>query len=162
MKRACFFFLLLFASICTLAVSAQAQSPAVTPANPSDFTRRDLSGGSTSGVGIVARQPQTKQTITIQFTAVTPVRIWTNLEGKAMEARLLAFSAPKEGEKGPVEVIRQGKVRFLLANTSKPTDYELAKLSEIDRTYIQKLADAARHEDPKEVKTKVEPVKEDR
>ena len=160
MKQFCFFSALLFACVFALVPGTRAQSSPVTPANPNGFTQRDLSGGSTSGVGIVAREPQVKQTITIQFTAVTPVRIWTNLEGKAMEARLLAFSAPKEGEKGPVEVIRKGKVRFLLANTSKPTDYDLAKLSEIDRTYIQKLADAARHEDPKEVKTKVEPVKE--
>lgn len=141
------------------ASSAFAQIP-VTPATPTEFKTRSLNGGSNTGVGIVTRQPQKAQTITLHFTAVTPIRVWTNTEGKAMQARLLAWSAPKEGEKGPVEVIRKGQVRFLLQKTSKPIDYDLAKLSETDRTYIQKLADAARHEDPKEVKTKTEPVVE--
>lgn len=140
-------------------LESDAQTP-ITPAHPTEFKTRDISGGSSTGVGIVARKPQPKQTITIEFTAVTPVRVWTNESGQAMTARLLAFSAPKEGEKGPVEVIRDGKIRFLLANTSKPIDYALAMLSETDRTYIQKLADAARHEEPKAVKTKTEPVKE--
>ena len=151
---------LLILGLCfAMAPSLLAQIP-VTPATPTEFKKRSINGGSSTGVGIVTRQPQKVQTITLHFTAVTPIRVWTNTEGKAMQARLLAWSAPKEGEKGPVEVIRKGKIRFLLQKTSKPIDYDLAKLSETDRTYIQKLADAARHEEPKEVKTKTEPVVE--
>ena len=151
--------LLLLALSFATAPSLVAQIP-VTPATPTEFKTRNLNGGSSTGVGIVTRQPQQKKTITYHFTAVTPIRVWTNTEGKAMQARLLAWSAPKEGAKGPVEVIREGKVRFLLEKTTKPIDYLLIKLSETDRTYIQKLADAARHEPPKEVKTKTEPVEE--
>ena len=151
--------LLLLAFGLATAPQMAAQSPVI-PATPREFETRGVNGGSNAGVGIISRQPQQKQTITLHFTAVTPIRVWTNNEGKAMQARLLAWSAPKEGETGPVEVIRKGKVRFLLQKTSKPIDYELAKLSETDRTYIQKLADAARHEDPKEVKTTTEPVEE--
>ena len=152
--------LLLAFSLGLTAVSPLSAQVPVTPATPTEFKTRSVNGGSNAGVGIVARQPQQKQTITYHFTAVTPIRVWTNTEGKAMQARLLAWSAPKEGEKGPVEVIRKGKVRFLLGKTTKPIDYDLVKLSETDRTYIQKLADAARHEEPKEVKTKTEPVEE--
>lgn len=144
----------------SIASPLHAQIP-VTPATPTEFKSRNISGGSNSGVGIVTRQPQKKQTITYHFTAVTPIRVWTNTEGKAMQARLLAWSAPKEGETGPVEVIRQGKVRFLVEKSTKPINYDLSKLSETDRTYIQKLADTARHEDPKEVKTKTEPITEE-
>jgi hypothetical protein len=151
--------LLLLALSFAIAPSLKAQIP-VTPATPTEFKTRGISGGSNSGVGVVTRQPQQAKTITYHFTAVTPIRVWTNTEGKAMQARLLAWSAPKEGEKGPVEVIRQGRVRFLLEKTVKPIDYDLVKLSETDRTYIQKLADAARHENPKEVKTETKPVEE--
>lgn len=150
--------------LCLLAVvmiasPVLAQTP-VTPANPTDFSKREISGGSNAGVGIVSGQPTQPKTITIHFTAVTPLRVWTNTEGKAMMARLLAYSAPEEGETGPVEVIREGNVRFLLEKTTKPIDYRLEKLSDTDRAYIQKLANAARHEAPKEVKTTTEPVEE--
>ncbi len=146
-------------AVVTFASPVLAQTP-VTPANPTDFQKRDISGGSSSGVGIVSGQQAPAKTVTVHFTAVTPLRVWTNTEGKAMMARLLAYSAPEEGKTGPVAVIREGKVRFLLEKTTKPIDYELEKLSDTDRSYIQKLADAARHEDPKDVKTTTEPVEE--
>jgi len=149
-----------FASMSVLPEKTRAQSPVVTPAHPKKFKTRDISGGSSTGVGIVSQQPQSKRVITVNFTAVTPLRVWTNLEGRGMQARLLAFSAPQEGETGPVEVIRDGKVRFLLEKAIKPTDYALDQLSGPDQTYIKNLAEAARRQQPTEVKTTTEPVSE--
>ncbi len=150
----------LFGPISGIPEQANAQSPVVTPANPTNFKKREISGGSSTGVGIVSQKAQTKKVITINFTSVTPLRVWTNLEGKGMQARLLAFSAPEEGTKGPVEVIRDGKVRFLLEKATKPSDYVLNQLSETDQTYIKNLAEAAAKVEPAKVSTTAEPVNE--
>ncbi len=154
------FLAVVFCLIFALAEESPAQSPVVTPAHPTKFKKRDISGGSNTGVGIVTQKPQTRRVITINFTSVTPLRVWTNLEGKGMQARLLAFSAPAEGKQGPVEVIRDGKVRFLLDKASKPTDFALDQLSATDQTYIKNLAAAAAKVEPAKVSTTTEPAGE--
>lgn len=118
------------------------------PSTPTQFQKRNLgenrgSGGSSS-VGVVPRNPAASQPIVVQLIAVSRMRGWTNAEGKNMTARLLAFSGPKAGETGPIEVIRDGKVRFLLAGGKEPVDYPLAQLSQKDQVDIKAIAQAAK------------------
>ncbi len=100
--------------------------------------------GSTADTENKTRLEPKPKPVTVQYIAVTPVRIWTNNQGKAMQARLLAFLAPKQGESGPTEVIRTGKIRFLLINAKKPILYPLANLSDADQDYVRGIAKAAR------------------
>jgi len=120
------------------AVPANAQ---VVPANPDRFTKRNLgdNGGSTAATGASAVTPAPRAVV-VQHIAVTPVEVWKNISGQAMEARLLAFSAPAAGEPGPVEVIRGGMVRFLVTGRKEPVDYPLARLGEAERKKIEALA----------------------
>ncbi len=107
--------------------------------------------GNTSSVGIIARSPET-QTVTVYITALSEPRIWTNKDGKTMEARLLAYAAPEPGKEGPITVIQEDKVRFLLTGKTKPIDYPFADLSELDQTFIFRIVDATRYDPPPEGK----------
>jgi hypothetical protein len=109
------------------------------------FETRNTGNSTESEIG-----PEHKKTkvVTVQYIAVTPVRSWMNNKGDTMKARVLAFSAPKEGESGPVEVIRAGKIRFLLFNAKKPILYPVANLSEADQEYVRGIAKAARRGSP--------------
>jgi hypothetical protein len=104
------------------------------------FETRNTGNSTESKIG-----PEHKKTkvVTVQYVAVTPVRSWMNNKGDTMKARVLAFSAPEKGESGPVEVIRGGKIRFLLFNTKKPILYPVANLSEADQEYVRGIAKAA-------------------
>ena len=112
----------------------------VVPANPNKFTKRSLSenGGASAGAsgGITAAT----RPVVVQYVAVTPVQQWVNLEGKTMEARLLAFSAPEPGQTGPVEIIREGRVRFLVTGKKQPINYPLDQLGETEQAKIKALA----------------------
>jgi hypothetical protein len=124
---------------CATSVSAQ-----VVPANPNQFTKRNLgeNGGAGSSTGASALTPQSR-TVVVQHIAVTPVQAWVSAAGKTMEARLLAFSAPEPGEAGPVEIIRDGKVRFLVSGRKEPVDYPLTGLDEKEQAKIKALAEVA-------------------
>jgi hypothetical protein len=124
---------------CIAPASAQ-----VVPANPNQFTKRNLGddGGAGSTTGASAVTPQSR-TVVVQHIAVTPVQAWVSATGKTMEARLLAFSAPEPGEAGPVEIIRDGKVRFLVTGRKEPVDFPLAGLDEKEQVKIKALAEVA-------------------
>jgi hypothetical protein len=119
---------------------AEAQLSA--PPNPGKAGRRNLGdgGGANAATGVV---PAERAPVVVTHVAVTPVEAWANAEGKVIEARLLAFSAPAEGETGPVEIVRGGKVRFLLAGGKAPVDYPLDQLGEEARGRIEAIAKAA-------------------
>ena len=120
-----------------------------TPPNPNQFSKRTLGGnGGNGSVGVSTGGSTESKTIIITYVAVTPERAWKNAEGKIMQARLLAFSAPAEGEKGPVEVIREGMVRFLLSGGKDPIDYPITKLSQSDQIDIKAIAQAAKRGAP--------------
>jgi hypothetical protein len=136
-----------------LSLAAVSYGQLTLPPNPGDVVRRKLGeGGGVTGAGAssVNISPLTPapRTIVIHYVAVSAMRAWTNAEGKTMTARLLAFSAPKEGQAGPVEVIRDGKVRFLLEQGKTPVDYPLASLSQPDQIDIKAIAQAAKREAP--------------
>ncbi|MEM1295880.1 MAG: hypothetical protein AAGH89_10980 [Verrucomicrobiota bacterium] len=120
--------------------------------DPIEAQRRALGGGSISNDGgavIVAPPTPKPQIKTVYFTAVSPSRQWKAADGRMMIGRLMAFSAPKLGESGPVEVIREGKVRFLRSGSKSPVDFPLEKLSEEDQRYVKGIAQAAKNGPPK-------------
>lgn len=135
--------LLAVATISLLASEALSQT---VPANPlvpktsGGSKTRNLGGGGDLGAGVSVPK---KQTVIVQHVAVTPVRGWTNTGGKTIQARLLAFSAPKQGESGPVEVIREGKIRFLVPGRPQPMDYPIEQLQAEDRAEVERIAKAA-------------------
>ncbi len=129
------------ASILLITSFAGAQ---VVPSNPNSFTKRNLSengGSGTASVGISGRTPS--KVVTITYTAISPLRGWTNTDGKTIQAQLLAFSAPEPGQPGPVEVIREGKVRLLVPGSKGPVEYPMEKLQEEDKIEIERIAKAA-------------------
>jgi len=123
-------------------VTAHAQ---VVPASPNQFTKRNLgdNGGAGSSTGMAGATTATTRPVVAQHIAVTPVQAWVNAAGKTMEARLLAFSAPDPGQSGPVEIIRDGKVRFLVSGRKNPVDFPLTGLDEKEQEKIKALAEVA-------------------
>ncbi|MEM7013822.1 MAG: hypothetical protein AAF585_20360 [Verrucomicrobiota bacterium] len=120
--------------------------------DPTEAGRRALGNrlNQSGGASISAPKQQPPQVTTITYTAVSEQRQWTNTDGKQIIAHLLAFSAPKAGETGPVVVVHNGNVRFLLeGGNKKPVDYPLEKLSDEDREMIQNIAKAAANGPPK-------------
>ena len=114
--------------------------------------RRALHGGGkldNSGASIKAPEVQQPEVQIITYTAVCESRQWTDVKGRKMIGRLLAFSAPKEGEKGPILVIVDEKVRFLVSGVKKPIDFPLAQLSEEDRKFAENIAKQAKQGPPK-------------
>ena len=136
--------LLLIISFLVLCGSIAPVSAQVVPKNPNQFTKRKLgdNGGAGSSTGASAVTPQSR-TVVVQHIAVTPVQAWVSANGKTMEARLLAFSAPEPGDAGPVEIIRDGKVRFLVTGRKEPVDFPLTGLDEKEQVKIKALAEVA-------------------
>ena len=139
-------------AVLLLAFSAEAQT---VPANPlvpkksGGTSSRNLGGGGDLGTSTGAKIDSSKKTVVIQYVTVTPLQDWTNVDGKTVKARILAFSAPPSGEDGPIEVIREGKIRMLILGKSKPVDYPLAQLTRNHRDEIEQIAKAAAKGPPK-------------
>tara|TARA_R110000850_G_scaffold22504_28_gene66688 strand:+ start:530 stop:1048 length:519 start_codon:yes stop_codon:yes gene_type:complete len=143
-----------FPIICLILIASSAAYAQVSvPPNPNQFTKRSLGGGggvaNPGGISAAVRQTQT-----IQYTSVSPLRGWTNTGGKTIQARLLAFAAPAPGETGPVEVIRDGKVRFLMPGKPAPVDYPLEQLDPAARAEVERIAKAAANGAPKPAEEK--------
>ena len=135
-------------------IVSQGVAQVTVPANPGRSTQRSLgeNGGATSSAGISGGGGKAAAPVVVQYVAVTPVESWANSAGKVMEARLLAFSAPAPGEAGPVEIIRQGKVRFLASGGKAPVEYPLDQLGEGEQAKIRALAEQAAKGAPPEAK----------
>ncbi len=133
-------------SFTLLIANAQSQTIPSNPLVPGEAggtSKRNLGGGGDIGVATGAKTDTSKRTVVINYVAVTPLKDWTNLDGKTIKARILAFSAPKPDEEGPVEVIRDGKVRLLIPGKPKPIDYPLSNLTRAHRDEIERIAKAA-------------------
>ena len=117
----------------------------VVAADPVSEARRKLMERTGGGTGIISpgtRQPP--QVTTVYLTYVSPLREWTATDGRTMQGRLLAFSAPKPGEEGPVIVIKEEKIRLLRSGTKKPAEITLSALSEADQKYVRNISEAAK------------------
>ncbi len=105
---------------------------------------RNVGGGSSEGIEAgLSSTTREKETIVVQYNAVTELRAWTNLEGKKIEARLLAYSIPMPGKTGAVEVLRDGKVLFLIPGQTKPIQYPKDQLEDDDQIEIERIVEAA-------------------
>jgi hypothetical protein len=120
------------------------------PANPLvpkgsvKSSTRNVGGGSSGGLEAgLSSKTREKETIVINYNAVSALREWTNLEGKKIKARLLAYSIPKPGKTGAVEVLREGKVLFLIPGQTKPIQYPKDQLEDDDQIEIERIVEAA-------------------
>ena len=107
------------------------------PNTPTAFDT-EITGDTNAGVGII--QERERKKIKITYTAVTPVREWTNSSGKVVRGQLLAFppdpAAPKDR---PLVLVREGKVRLLLEGAKRFHEFPLATLSQKDQDFVKAL-----------------------
>ena len=129
--------------ILSILLSASFAGAQVVPSTPSEFMKRGLGDSGSSGTASVGVTDKTPKVITITYTAVSPLKGWTNTDGKTIQAQLLAFTAPEPGQPGPVEGIREGKVRLLVPGAEGAVEYPMAKLQEEDKIEIERIAKAA-------------------
>jgi|GEM_PF-5104966 len=99
-----------------------------------------INGGSTT----IGPSGGGRKVVTTYLTYVSPLREWSAADGRTMQGRLVAFSAPRPGESGPVEVIRSGKVRLMRAGSQKAVDFPIENLSEDDQAFVKRVAEAAK------------------
>lgn len=130
-------------------VGLDSLSAQTVPANPLvpkgsvKSSKRNIGGGSGGLEAGISAQTREKETVVVQYNAVSPLREWTNLEGKKIQARLLAYSIPAPGKTGAVEVLRDGKVLFLIPGQTRPIQYPKDQLEDDDQIEIERIAEAA-------------------
>lgn len=129
-----------YAMVTALLASAVAVVLAGDPAADARKRMIERPGG---GIGFVTPARKQPKVTTIYITAVSPLREWTSSDGRKIQGRLLAFSAPKPGETGQVVVIKEGKIKLLRSGTKKSADLLLSKLSKEDQTFVRGIADKA-------------------
>ncbi len=112
------------------------------PPNPGKAGKRNLGEGGTANAPAGATIAQRPAEV-VRYLAVTKVEAWANSEGRVIEARLLSFSDPAEAEAGPLEIVREGKVRFLVAGRDDPVEYPIDQLGEEERKKIEAIAEVA-------------------
>jgi hypothetical protein len=123
------------ASLCAAPHPAGYVPPAFETRNIGDD--QDISGTVKPGT-----KPQAK-IHRITYVAVSELRQWRNLEGRAMRASLLAFDRlPGESDDGLRTLVRDGKVRFLLEGRKLATEYPLTELSRADQAFVRQLIEA--------------------
>lgn len=115
--------------------------------NPKNFKTRPIGGGIIPGAVVEpAKQPVVRQ---ITHIVLCDYRMWSNTEGKPLEAKLIAFEdLVTETPAGAAEpampqapahptVQKNGKIRLLVK--SKPVEVALAKLSVSDQEFIAQM-----------------------
>lgn len=130
-------------------VLAQVDIPPNPTVSPKKFKTREVGGGVSPGASVDPGKPATPNLRYVTHIVLCDYRMWSNTEGKPLEAKLIAFEdlvaeAPK-GSTEPVmpappahpTVTRGGKVRLLV--NQKPVEIALDRLSESDREYIGQL-----------------------
>ena len=128
---------------------AQAEIPANPLVTPKKFKTRAVGGGVDRGATVDSGKPLNPSVRYVTHIVLSESRMWTNTEGKPLEAKLIAYEdlvaeAP-EGAAEPVmpappanpTVTRGGKVRLLV--NQKPTEIALERLSVADREFIGQL-----------------------
>lgn len=114
--------------------AAIAQNPAAEEARKQLHDR--INQPTSPGAKLPARNP-TPTVVTITY--LTKDREWTASDGRKLTGRLVAFSAPKAGEQGTVEVIKDGKIRLRPAGSKVSSDIALEKLAIQDQTFVKTL-----------------------
>lgn len=128
---------------------AQLDIPGNPMVTPKKFTTRPIGGGANPGAVVEpgkATVPKVRYTTHI---VLHPYRMWSNTEGKPLEAGLIAFEdLVAEAPKGTAEpvmpeppanptLIRDGKIRLLVKQ--KPVEIALDRLSLADREFVDQM-----------------------
>lgn len=113
-------------------------------ADPAADARKRMMERTGGGAGLITPAVKQPQAVVSYITYVSPMREWVSADGRKMHGRLVAFSAPKPGETGPVEVIKDGKVRLVRSGSKKPADFPLQSLSEEDQIYARRIEESAK------------------
>ena len=136
-------------AIITVSATPVGSAQIVVPATPKKFVTRPIIGGTSTGA--VTVEPPTTPPLTryITYFVLADARAWTNLEGKEILGKLIAFEdleskVPAGTAQLPTPtplphptVVRDGKVRLLVNN--KTSVVALNSLSQPDREFIEKV-----------------------
>ncbi len=140
--------LVLLALFCVSPVLAQVDFPANPTVKPRKYTTRQVGGGVNPGATVDSGNsaPNVRY---VTHIVLCDTRMWTNTEGKPLEAKLIAFedliAEVPTGAAEPVmptppanpTVVRGGKIRLLV--NRKPVETALDRLSQTDREFIDQL-----------------------
>ncbi len=112
--------------------------------DPAEEARRRMMERIGSGVSssLATPTPPTAQVEVGYVAYLTEEREWTDVKGRRMMGRLVAFSAPKPGETGPVEVIREGKILLRRQGTTASSEVPLDRLSGADQEYVERVSES--------------------
>lgn len=132
-----------------LPVLSQPDIPGNPMVTPKKIATRPIGGAVNPGAVIEPRDASAPKVRYTTHIILYPYRMWSNTEGKPLEAGLIAFEdlvavAPKgtaepilpEPPKNPT-LIRDGKIRLLVKQ--KPVEIALDQLSRADREFIDQM-----------------------
>lgn len=130
-------------------VWAQRDIPANPTVTPRKSTTRPIGGGVNAGAAVDPTQTTSPNVRYVTYIVLYESRMWSNTEGKPLEAKLIAFEdlvteAPRDSAT-PVmpappahpTVTRDGKIRLLV--NQKPVEIALDRLSLSDREFIDQM-----------------------
>lgn len=150
MKSACM--LAFVGLLCPPSVSAQDRIPGNPTITPKKFATRPIGGSVNPGASVDSATPKNPSVRYVTHIVLCENRMWTNTEGKPLEAKLIAFEdLVAETPKGSAEsampappahptVTRNGKIRLLV--NKKALEIALDTLSQTDREFIDQMAAA--------------------
>lgn len=124
---------------------AQRDIPGNPMVKPGKSPSRTIGGGADSGASVVPTKPDQRY---VTHVVLSESRLWTSSDGKPLEAKLIAFEdlvaqVPQGSSESVMSppanptVVRDGNVRLLV--NKKPVILALVRLSEADRTFVEKL-----------------------
>jgi hypothetical protein len=147
MKYACM--LAVVGLLCPPSGRAQDGIPGNPTVTPKKFATRPIGGGVNPGASVDSATPRNPNVRYVTHIVLCENRMWTNTEGKPLEAKLIAFEdlvaeTPK-GAADPVmpappahpTVTRNGKIRLLV--NKKAVEIALDTLSQPDREFIDQM-----------------------
>ncbi|MEO7098401.1 MAG: hypothetical protein ABI162_03500 [Luteolibacter sp.] len=128
---------------------SQTDFPGNPMVTPKKFVTRPIGGGVNTGATVEPAKPEETKVRYVTHLVLYENRMWTNTEGKPLEAKLIAFEdLVTEAPKGTAEpvmptppanptVTRGGKIRLLV--DKKPVEISLARLSQSDQEFVQQM-----------------------
>lgn len=148
-------FLLMTALLGTLGVSpliAQLEVPGNPMVSPKKVITRPIGGSVSPGAFVEPGKSETPKVRYVTHVVLYQNRMWSNTEGRPLEASLIAFEdlvaeSPKSSAEPAMPappanptVTRDGKIRLLV--NQKPVEIALDRLSPSDREFVDQMKQA--------------------